>query len=179
MPDLRHDTLWASELLGAAVVARNEKVAEVTDLLMSPSGGALAFEVQPMSTTDPAAVLLFDAALDYAPGRIQVLSADDIVPASRLPIFFSQLASTALIRLGMPIRSAVGETLGYLWDVRLKTLSGELVQCRVGRTPQPEAEAPSVVTSFRLCACLQGELTVQEANAAVLRDLLGHFPHSA
>lgn len=179
MPDLRRDTLWASELLGAEVVARQQKVAEVTDLLMSPSGGVLAFQVQPYAASEPAGVLLFDAALDYAPGRVQVLSADDVVSASRLPLFFSQLASTALIRLGMPIRSAVGETIGYLWDVRLKSLSGELVQYRVGRTPQPQAEAPSVVTSFHLCTCLQGELTVQETNAAVLRDLLGQLPHSA
>lgn len=179
MPDLRRDTLWASELLGAEVVARQQKVAEVTDLLMSPSGGMLAFQVQPYAVSEPAGVLLFDAALDYAPGRVQVLSADDVVPASRLPLFFSQLASTALIRLGMPIRSAMGETIGYLWDVRLKSLSGELVQYRVGRTPQPQDEAPSVVTSFHLCACLQGELTVQETNAAVLRDLLGQLPHSA
>lgn len=177
-------SVWASELLGAQVLSSEGgggQVAQVTGLVMFPPKGVMALQVQPSAADEAplrgqeALLLPFDAALGYAPGQVRVLSADDVVPAFKLPILLGQLTSFTLPNLGSAIRTVSGLQVGFLWDARVDSLTGELLQYRIGPSPQPTPGSRSLLTSARLCSCKSGEFTMQDEDAALVRDLLGQF----
>lgn len=184
MPDAHQEnTIWASELVGAEVVSSKGSVARVTGLVISSSARVLALRVQPAGASptprpiQDEQLLLFDAALGYAPGRVRVLSADDFVVPAQVPSLFGQLAAPSV--LGSPLREVTGVVVGYLWDVLLHRLSGEFIQYRICATPRPAEGRANVLTSCQLCSFLQGELTVQSGDAEFLRGLLGQVSRSA
>ena len=184
MPDQTspENTVWASELMGAQVLTgEGGQVARVTGLVMFPPKGVVALQVQPLGAAEPprthgqARVLLFDAALGYAPGEVRVASADDVVPAFKLPTLLGRLSSTTLPQLGSPVRTRSGKHVGFLWDACVDSLTGELRQYRIGPTWVPSPGDRGVLTSSRLWSCTAGELTMPEEDAALVLDLLGQL----
>ena len=187
MPDQTssESTVWASELMGALVrTDEGGQVARVTGLVMFPPHGVVALQVQPVGAAEPprthnqhghglTRVLLFDAALGYVPGEVRVASADDVVPAFKLPTLLSRLSSTTLPQLGSPVRTTGGKQVGFLWDVCVDRFTGELRHYRIGSTWIPDPGDRGVLTSSRLYSCTAGELTMPEEDAALVLDLLG------
>lgn len=178
--------MWASELMDAWVLTdEGGQVARVTGLVMFPPRGVVALQVQPLGADEPphaqgqTRILLFDAALGYAPGEVRVASADDVVPAFKLPTLLGRLSSTTLPQLGSPIRTTGGKRVGFLWDARVDRFTGELRQYRIGPTRRPAPGDRSVLTSSRLCSCTAGELTMPEEDAALVQDLLGGLSQPA
>lgn len=188
MPDQTspESTVWASELMDAQVLTdEGGQVARVTGLVMFPPHDVVALQVQPVGAAEPphthgqARVLLFDAALSYAPGEVRVASADDVVPAFKLPTLLGHLSSTTLPRLGSRVRTSGGKQIGFLWDACVDRFTGELHQYRIGPTWLPAPGERGVLTSSRLWSCTAGELTMPEEDAALVLDLLGQLSRPA
>lgn len=181
MPELnplQPPPLWASELIGAQVVTRQGFVGVVAGLVILPSRGVMAFRVDiPGAAVSPRNVnetllLPFDAVEAFGASQVRVQSADDVVPAFRLPSMLAHLSTAATTGFGQPVRSSMGHRVGYLWDALIETATGQLLEYLIGPTPQQDAGAYGVVTTCQLSHCLIGEFTVQHDDALRLIHLL-------
>lgn len=184
-PHASPTSVWASDLLGASVIATQAPVAQVTGLVVTPAGDVAALQVEPRPDGTPpadqaAALLLpFDAALAYAPGEVRVVSADDVVPAFKLPTLLGHLTARRSDLLGAPVLTPDGRCLGFLWDALLDCATGALLQYRIGSAPQPSGSARSVLTGGHLCRAAQGGFTLPEPYAALVDDLINAPPDLA
>ena len=110
---------------------------------------------------------------------MRVASADDVVPAFKLPTLLGRLTSATLPQLGSPVRTTSGKHVGFLRDACMDRFTGELRQYRIGPTWIPSPGERGVLTSNRLCSCAAGELTMPEEDGELVRDLLGGLSHPA